>query len=49
MGVDPVENCIKRVNKFTHMKQNSVADKVCVYLAAHDTLLPTEQYLFTKS
>ena len=43
-----VEISVGKVNKFAHMKQNSVAYKMCVKLAAHETLLPNEQHLFTK-
>ena len=46
-GASLVENCVGRGNKFACMKQNSVAYKMCVYLAAHETLLPIEQCLFT--
>ena len=48
VGVGLVENCVGNVNKYACMKQNSVAYKMCVYLAAHETFLPTEQCLFTK-
>ena len=44
-----VEICVGKMNKLhALMKQNFVAYNMCVDLAAHETLLPIEQYLFTK-
>ena len=48
--VDSVDICVGKMNKLcVFPKQNFLwLAKVCVDLAAHKTLLPNDQYLFTK-